>query len=931
MDLGIGEAKALRVADQGDFPRPAAGRAGLRRRGEPRPKAPEAESRDRGGEPAAEGRRREPQPIATYRVQLRNGVDLGRVASLAPYLARLGVSHVYLSPILTAAPGSAHGYDVADPTTVDDSLGGRAALADLERALNRSGLGIVFDIVPNHMAAAAGPNRWFTEVLALGRRSPTAPFFDIDWSPSAPGLSTQVVLPILGGRYGDLLQPGTARLSLCDGGVQLQIGEGSFPISTASLAETLAELGAAESRVEASMAARRLEEAGWACSGSSDGLAVAGGGRHREETWAGRLQDELDFLASDPRWLDRLLQRQHYRLVNWRAGARCLNYRRFFDVDTLIGLRMEDPQVYRAYHELTLDLVAASPNAGLRVDHPDGLLDPRQYLERLRADAGSRWIVVEKILAPGERLPASWPVEGTTGYDFSRLAGGLLIDRRGEAAMTKIYRDFTNERRTFAEIVRASKAEAMRELFAADLDRLTRRLLLLAGSDPLCRDFSALEIGQCLVAITANLPVYRTYLGPGMDERELELASEPLLRAAEATLETSPDLDPKVLAFVRDVVAGVRSGSEGLDIAMRYQQLTGAVMAKGVEDTAFYRYNRLISLNEVGDDPACFGVGAAEFHTAMRDRQERSFSSMSSTSTHDSKRAEDARCRLNLLTHLPKTWGRAVRRWHRLTAGYRGPAVDPNFEYLFFQMVFGAWPISEERLLSAVLKSAREAKVNTSWRLPRADYEGAVLDFARSALRDPAFAGDLQRLVDRLSPASTALSLSLCLLKLTAPGVPDIYQGSELWDLSLVDPDNRRPVDFPLRSGLLRELEGLTPQRALGARSVGLPKLWVTATALQVRRQFPTCFGQRGSYHPVDVGGTEGDGYIAFVRGRRVATVAAVRPPAGSGRRGHAELTLPPGTWINRFTGDHCRGGRTPIERLVGRFPVALLTREAGE
>ncbi len=891
----------------------------------PTPKAPTVEEVDLASGPRTSPPDSAAHPRATYRLQLRNGVDLARVTSLVPYLARLGISHAYLSPILEAAPGSAHGYDVVDPEAVDDSLGGVGALGSLQRALSAQGLGIVFDLVPNHMAALPGENRWFTDVLTRGRRSPVAPFFDIDWSRPDPALKEKVVLPVLGGRYGDLLRPGSARICLSERGVELKIQEGVFPVAITALVETLAEMGREEGRVQASLAAELVADEGPGALRSLQSGAGRGLGGHSAPD---DPQDELAFLAAHPRWLDRLLQRQHYQLANWRAGSRYLNYRRFFDVDTLIGLRMEEEQAYRAYHNFSLHLLAECPNSGLRVDHPDGLFDPLEYLRRLRADAGQRWIVVEKILARHERVPPSWPVDGTTGYDFSRLAGGLLINRDSEPALTQIYREFTEERRTFAEISSSSKAEVLRELFAAELESITRILMVLARSSAVGRDFGAHEIRECLVALAANLPVYRTYVRPGLAGQELAAATDPVRRAATAAGGTESGLDPQVLAFVRDVACGTWPGSDDLDVARRWQQLTGAVMAKGVEDTAFYRYNRLISLNEVGDDPSCFGVAVDEFHSAMLERQEQLFSSMSATSTHDSKRGEDVRCRLNLLTHWPSAWGRAVRRWHRLTQGYRSPGVDSNFEYFFYQTVFGAWPISEDRLLPALRKSVREAKVHTSWRSPRDGYEAAVLGFATAALRDPIFRADLERFVQRMTPDWTAMSLTLCLLKLTAPGVPDIYQGTELWDLSLVDPDNRRPVDFRLRSGLVEKLDGLTPRRAMLARASGLPKLWVTATALAVRRQLPACFGQAGTYRPLDIRGVGSGGYVAFARGGSVVTVAPIRPPSAARRHRAAAVTLPMGTWVNRFTGRSIEAGEVEILDLLGGFPVALLTRE---
>jgi len=818
-----------------------------------------------------------PTPRSTYRLQLHSGFDFDAAAAVAPYLAALGISHAYTSPYLQAVKGSAHGYDVVDHSRVNAELGGEGGHARFCQALGANQLGQVLDIVPNHMSIAVRENRWWWDVLRYGHRSRYAGYFDVDWNSPEPKLRGKILMPILGDHYGRVLDSGDLKLVREPDGLVLHYFEHELPIDPESLT-------------------------------------------------TGELEGEPDRLAADPEALHQLLERQNYRLASWRTAGHDLDYRRFFDVNSLAALRMEEEEVFHETHALVLGWLATGVLDGLRVDHPDGLRDPRQYLERLRAAAPRAWIVVEKILAANERLPADWPVEGTTGYEFLNRLTALYVDGAAENPLTRFYSEFTGLEDGFAEIAYRCKKSVLGNLLASDLRRLTANFVRVCEGNRQYRDFTRLAIGEVLAEFIACLRGYRTYVRPG----------EPATPADQALIEAGateaklrrPDLDPELIDFLVAILLGKHTGEEEGNLVARLQQTTGAVMAKGVEDTAFYVYNRFVALNEVGGDPGRFAIGPETFHAATAESATRHPAGMLTTSTHDTKRSEDVRARLALLSEIPDRWAAAVLGWSALNARHRtreGP--DRNTEYLLYQTLVGAHPISLDRLQAYLEKAAREAKAHTSWTAIDEGYEAALRQFVERTLADPQFAAGLVDFVGPLVAPGRVNSLAWKLLALTAPGVPDLYHGSELWDLSLVDPDNRRPVDYELRRRLLDELDGLAAEEAWARPDEGLPKLLVVQRTLQLRRRRPTAFGPSGTYRPLLAQGPKARHAVAFVRAEEAVTVVPRLVLGLAGDWASTELELPPGQWRDEFTGAVKDGGRQPLVGLLDRFPVALLAR----
>jgi (1->4)-alpha-D-glucan 1-alpha-D-glucosylmutase len=816
-------------------------------------------------------------PRSTYRVQFRPEFGFDHAAGIADYLARLGISHLYASPYLQAAKGSTHGYDVIDPSRVNEELGGEEAHARFCRRLSEAGLGQVLDVVPNHMAITERGNRWWWDVLENGPSSLYAAYFDVDWEGPQERLRNTVLLPILGDHYGRVLEAGEIRLVREGERFEIHYHDHRMPVAPGSL----------------------------------DPDAVAA---------------EIAEINADFDRLDELLGRQNYRLAFWRTAGHELDYRRFFDVHTLVGLRAEDDRVFADVHALALRWLQEGVLDGLRIDHPDGLRDPRQYFERLRVAAPEAWIVVEKILEPGEPLPDDWPVAGTTGYDFLNRVGGLFVDPAGEEPLTRFYTELTGEGADWDGLVREKKLLVLNELLASDVNRLAEVFLQVCESHRRHRDHTRYELRQAIREVVASFPVYRTYV-----RAEAGVVSEEdvahVTEAIEAARAHRPDLPPDLFDFFRDILLLKVRGEPETELVMRFQQLTGPAMAKGVEDTAFYNFHRLVSLNEVGGSPGCFGITPEQFHRDNAAAQARWPAAMLATSTHDTKRSEDVRARISLLSEIPERWAAAVRRWSARNEKHRRDGLpdrpDRNTEYLLYQTLVGAWPLSVERAAAYLEKAAREAKAHTSWTRQDAAYEEALCEFVAAVLGDREFVEDLEGFLAPLIGPGRINSLAQTLLKLTAPGVPDIYQGTELWDLSLVDPDNRRPVDYALRRRLLDELErGLTPGEILARMDEGLPKLWVIRQALHLRRRRPELFA---GYHPLKVDGIHA---VAFQRGDGLIALAP-RLVIGLGDDwGDTALEMPPGRWRDELTGEVAQGGRRRVADLLARFPVALLARE---
>ncbi|MFL6076256.1 MAG: malto-oligosyltrehalose synthase [Mycobacteriales bacterium] len=776
-------------------------------------------------------------PDATYRTQLWREFGYAEAAGLADYLEALGVSHLYSSPQLRAVPGSTHLYDVVDPTGASDDLGGEAGRVALAGRLRELGLGLVLDIVPNHLGVAVpADNPWWWDVLAHGEESAYARYFDIDWA-WVRANGGRLPLPVLGD---DDPEP----VLEADGRV-LRFGDGPGALRLPVAPDT-------------------------------------GGGTARE-----------------------VLARQRYRPVCWRRVGTDLAYRRFFDVTGLAGMRMEDPEVYAATHDEVLRWVAAGDVAGLRVDHVDGLADPAGYLDRLDRStraAGPVWLVVEKVLHPGEELP-DWPCAGTTGYEALREVCGLFVDPAGEEPLTALWTG-TGGAADFAELAHAAKVEVATGLLRPELARLAR----------LAPDLPADDAVAALAEVAACLPVYRTYLPYG---------AELLAGALAAARGRRPEL-----AGTLDRLAG-RLADPADPLAVRFQQTSGMVMAKGVEDTAYYRYHRLVALNEVGGDPTRFGVSPAEFHASCADRRARRPATMTALSTHDTKRGEDVRARLAVLSELPTAWADAVHRWND-----RRTPPDPDLAHLAWQTLVGAWPLPPDRFTAYLLKAVHEAKTHTSWTDPDPAYEKAVAEFATGVYDDSALREEIGALAARLAPYGWSNGLGQKLVQLTMPGVPDVYQGSELWDLSLVDPDNRRPVDFAARRRMLAALDRAAEPAAVPAvDATGAAKMLVTARALRLRRDRPKVFA--GDYEPLAATGPAAAHAVAFARSPgqagEVVTVAT-RLPVGLERAGGwrgTTLALPGGNrrWRDVLTGRE-HGTEPAVADVLASLPVALLVRD---
>jgi (1->4)-alpha-D-glucan 1-alpha-D-glucosylmutase len=873
---------------------------------------------------------------ATYRVQLHAGFDFATAASIVDYLAALGISHLYCSPYLQAAKGSTHGYDIVDPRTVNRELGGASGQARLSEALRVVGLGQVLDIVPNHMAISAD-NPWWWDVLENGPASRYASYFDVDWDPPEARLRNTVLLPVLADHYGRVLERGDLRLHR--DGVAFTIGyrDHAFPVSPQSL-DSLLAIAAERTRSEAlAFIADALSDL--PSPTTTDHASVERRHRHKavlydalarlftEQPYTAQAVDAVvDEVNSSTDALDALLERQNFRLAHWRAAARDLGYRRFFDINGLVGLRVEHAHVFQDTHRLVQAWLIDGTLDGLRIDHPDGLRDPEAYFDRLREAGPDAWIIVEKILQPGEALRDSWPIDGTTGYDFLNRLSGLFIDPEGEKALTELYAGFTGESTDWAEVARAKKHQVMRESMGSDLNRLTALFLEICERRRRYRDYTRHELHEALRDTLACFPVYRTYVRPepaAVDDDD----ARRIVEATETARAHRTDLDGELFEFLRDLLRRRLVGDLETELTMRFQQLSGPVMAKGVEDTAFYSFNRLMSLNEVGGDPSTFGVGVEEFHRACTDTQELWPCTMLATSTHDTKRSEDVRARIDLLSEIPERWGEAVRRWAALNERHhRGEWPDRNTEYLFYQTLVGAWPVEPDRMLAYMKKATREAKAHTSWTSPNEPYDEAIQSFVQAAMADLDFTVDVEAFVSPLIPAGRVNSLAQTLLKLTAPGVPDIYQGTELWDLSLVDPDNRRPVDYALRRRLLTELDRLTPKEIMARSDEGLPKLWLIRQTLHLRRLRAALFGPDGSYRPLTAIGARSGHVVAFARGDGAIAVVPRLVTRLEDDWMNTTLELPPGRWRNELTSDVIQGV-VPVGELLALFPVALLAR----
>jgi (1->4)-alpha-D-glucan 1-alpha-D-glucosylmutase len=779
-------------------------------------------------------------PLATYRLQLREGMTFARAAAIAPYLQQLGISHVYLSPIFRAVPGSTHGYDAADFNELAPELGGEVGFAELVAALHSHDLKAIVDFVPNHMGASpASP--WWRDVLEWGSASTFAQHFDVDWS--APKL----IIPTLGKPYGEALAAGELRLRFNPqlGEFQACYFDVELPLTPPTYA---AILSLADSDKFAELA-RRFAAAtpDDAAELRSDlvGLAATPGVAETIESALTRFQD--DKLA-----MHGLLEQQAWRLAHWRASRESLTYRRFFEISDLVGVRVEQTRVFDDVHRTILALVKSGHVDGLRIDHVDGVADPLGYLNRLRREVGeATYIVVEKILGQQESLRAEWPVQGTTGYEFIRDASNLFV-AESELVLSRAYADFIGRETDVAAEAIAIKRRTITRNLAGELDVLTGQALDLAQGDIDTRDYGADTLRRAIIELGSNLSVYRTYVDAGGAKAEDRAVLSAAAAAAKASREVEDEtaIDLIVRYMLLELDAPERQ-AKALAFTTRFQQTTGPLMAKAMEDTLFYRFNRLIALNEVGGEPAQLESDISAFHHAMEERQDKAAQALTATATHDTKRGEDARCRIYAVSEMAETWAAAVPRWSALLGRdheSQSRIPEPEMEWLFYQSLLGAWPgtftpdggadLDElcERLVAFMQKAAREAKLHTSWTQPDTAYETELAEFVRAAFAYRAFLDDFYAIARPLMLAGAVNSFAQLMIKLFAPGVPDIFQGSEFWDLSLVDPDNRRSVDFDARGAVL-QVPSPAPARLLEDWKNGAVKLHCLQRGLDLRRQ----------------------------------------------------------------------------------------------
>jgi len=879
-------------------------------------------------------------PTSTYRLQLHENFTFHDAGLAAAYLKALGISHVYCSPYLQAVAGSTHGYDVVDHEKVNRELGGEEGHILLCQRLSELGLGQVLDIVPNHMAIGR-ENRYWWDVLENGPSSRYATWFDIDWNSSEAKLQNKVLMPVLGDQYGRILNSGKIKVEHHVEQFHVRYEEHFFPLAPRTLSGVLAR--AAEFAQDDTLNFIADSFLRLPSPGSTD--REVGMARHRDKTviygLLKRLCDEepqvveaIDRAVSELNGnhdaLDELLNQQQYRLAYWRTAGEELGYRRFFDVNTLIGLRVERPHVFEATHSRVLEWLRNGALDGVRIDHPDGLRDPQQYCERLRAQAPDAWIVGEKILEPGEFLRENWPIEGTTGYDFLNVCNGLLVHGNGLKEMTGIYGEFTGQPAEFDTVAHEKKLTVQQEALGSDVNRLTSLFVQICENNRDRRDYTRAEIRRAIRETAACFAVYRTYVMPGRDEITDEDRAR-IDHAIGCAKLRRQDLDADLLDFMGDVLALRSRGGLETEFLQRFQQFTSPVMAKGVEDTAFYCFNRMIGMNEVGSAPGSNGLSIDEFHAYCIKMQATHPLTMTTLSTHDTKRADDVRARLAVLTEIPGRWKSMLNRWSRANAQFRTAKLpDRNTEYFLYQTLIGAWPITKDRLIAYMEKATREAKQQTSWMQNNAEFEDALRSFIERIFDERTFMAELEDIVGRIRLAGRVNSLAQSLLKYTVPGVPDTYQGSELWDLSLVDPDNRRPVDYELRSSMLSELERrMDVEQIVERMDSGLPKLWVAHVALSLRREHPEWFGADAAYRPIIADGSKSDHVVAFLRSDSVVIIVPRWPLKLGGNWSSTTVEIPQGHWQNRLTRETVMGGRLRLQTLLQRFPVALLTREA--
>ncbi|MBL8950652.1 MAG: malto-oligosyltrehalose synthase [Myxococcaceae bacterium] len=845
--------------------------------------------------------------VATYRLQLHKGFNFAHAKERLPYLQKLGVSHLYLSPVLQAARGSTHGYDLIDPTSLSDELGGRAGFEALADAAHQHGMGLIVDIVPNHMSIADPRNRWWWDVLEYGPTGRWAHAFDVDWESGEPGAKDKVLLPVLADRRHRVLERRELKVHRAGGLFYIEYQGMRFPLTPKSIGVLVREAAATCNNQRILFLAdayEQLEHHGVIGDLLEELL-------EKSPMCATALDKGLAAVNDDPARLDALLDEQCYRLAYWRRAELDLDYRRFFDINSLVGLHTEDLRIFEATHALIGELVGTGYIDGLRVDHVDGLANPRVYLERLRRLAGPRASIhVEKILAHDEEL-RDWPVDGTTGYEFAADVTALFVPPDSEPRLSGLQAELALESRPFAEVATEARAQVIEELLGSDLNRLTWSLCELRNRYADTRDFTRHELRTALRAFVASFPAYRSYVEPG---QKVDAADVALIdRALKAAKEREPALDSALFDLLRELMTGQRDGALEQQFVTRVQQLTAPAMAKGVEDTAHYRDVRLLALNDVGGSPERFTLGPQEFHERQVRAQALWPRRMLTLTTHDTKRSADVRARLVAMAWAPEGYEALARDF----LGGTGEGVDRRTKLLALQTLIGGWPLDLERFESTLLKSVREAKLYTRWTRNDEAYEKAVKAFAKGVLENEGLMKTVGRYVRGLDPLARGISLSWTLLACTAPGVPDVYQGTELWSHLLVDPDNRREVDWAARDEAL-EAAALPP---LEVDEKGANKLHVLRRALALRRRYPEAFG---AYEALRLQGSHAGDAVAFSRGGSVVTVVATRPVS---HWGDTSVVLPAGDFESLLISDGRHAGAVRLAALLEALPCALLKK----
>jgi (1->4)-alpha-D-glucan 1-alpha-D-glucosylmutase len=921
-----------------------------------------------------------PTITATYRLQLHAAFGFAAAKDVVDWLDDLGISHAYASPYLAAQKGSTHGYNLVDPTRLNPEIGTEQDYLAWTEALAAKGMGHIVDVVPNHMAAST-ENAWWNDVLENGPASLHAEHFDIEWRPPKAALENKVLLPILGAQYGEVLERGELRLERDGGSFCIRYFDRSLPVNPSTIAPLLERAAKSLDMPDDDPRRQDLESIARGL-GHLPSVATTDPSERQERAREKEvLKRRLAAIVPDPAIaaaidaevarmngtsgeprsfddLDRLLVDQAYRLAYWRVATEEINYRRFFDINDLAAVRMENDAVFDDAHGLLLRYVGDGRIQGIRLDHTDGLFDPEAYFAKLRAatDARKPYIVAEKILGLGEELPTTWQIDGTTGYDFLVQATGVFVDQNAEKAFTDLHAEITGDARTFAEHAREAKRAILRSSLSSELHMLAQRLERIAMRDRRSRDFTLAMLRRAIGETIAAFPVYRTYVRP---DGKREPTDEAIVsRAIRLARRRNPEVSPSVFEFLRDVLlfqnlpASEEDRAERSCFAMRFQQLTGPVTAKAIEDTSFYTFVRFVALNEVGGMPERFGTSVVELHSANARRREKWPRTMTASSTHDTKRGEDIRARLAVTSEIPDLWSSWVREWDAI-AGRHVTSIDEEDapsgvdRLLFFQTAVGALPFDGRidegfvtRLTEYMIKAAREAKQRTSWLAPDESYEEALRTFVTRMMADDAFEKSLIERAASIATYGASNGLAQVLLKIAAPGIPDTYQGSETWDLRLVDPDNRGPVDYATLRALSAAVEGKRPRDLLFSFRDGGIKLFVVRTALRLRRRMPDLFIE-GDYVPILERGDPD--VVAFTRSidRRAIACIVTRQPwhVTQGRAPWAcgdvwsdrRIAVPEGRWTNAFTGqalDVAKEG-AKLASIFDELPVALLMRES--